>query len=113
MAGKVRLAARETMMRHGYDPMEVLVQHAQSETASADVKLDLAKVLLPYMYPKLSNVTMEAEVTNKDNSESRVMLLQKILGNPELADAAQRLSIAAAEVALNVDASEYASGMVQ
>ena len=66
-------------------------------------------ILLPYMYPKLSNITIEGEITTNTTAESQAALLRRVLENPELADAAQRLSLAAAEAALESDI----GGMVQ
>lgn len=99
----VRYAAREAMQRHGYDPIDVMVQCSQDPNTSQDTKLDIARTLMPYMYPKLSNVTVEAEVTGNERTETQASLMMRILGNPELADAAQRLSIAAADAALEYD----------
>jgi hypothetical protein len=86
-----------------YDPLETLVRMAQDSAASNDVKRDIAMTLLPYMYPKLSNVTVEGEITTNTTAEAQASLLRRVLENPELADAAQRLSIAAAEAALESD----------
>lgn len=99
----VRYAAREAMQRHGYDPIDVMVQCSQDPNTSQDTKLDIARTLMPYMYPKLSNVTVESEVTSNERQETQSSLMMRILGNPELADAAQRLSIAAADAALEYD----------
>jgi len=109
---KIAVMAREACQRFDYDPLQALVLYAQDNAVSADVKVDIAKTLLPYMYPKLSNVTVEGEV--RDSSQSnQVMLMQRILANPQLADAAQRLSLAAAEVALEGDDIVISGGMVQ
>lgn len=99
----VRYAAREAMQRHGYDPIDVMVQCSQDPNTSQDTKLDIARTLMPYMYPKLSNVTVESEVSTNERSETQASLMMRVLSNPELADAAQRLSIAAADVALEYD----------
>jgi hypothetical protein len=58
------------------------------------------------MYPKLSNVTVEGEITSNVTAESQTALLRRVLENPELADAAQRLSLAAAESILETDMGE-------
>jgi hypothetical protein len=105
----VRLVAKETMQRFAYDPLEVLVMFAQDAQTSNDNKLKIAETLLPYLYPKLSNITVEGEITSNVTAESQAALLRRVLANPELADAAQRLSLAAAEAALESDI----SGMVQ
>jgi hypothetical protein len=88
------------MQRLNYDPLESLVMFAQSEESSKDTKLHIAEVLLPYMYPKLSSITVEGELNTTQNAESQASLLRRILENPELADAAQRLSIEASMAAL-------------
>ena len=98
----VRLAARETMQRYGYDPMETLIHHAMDSATAPVEKTRLAEVLLPYMYPKLSNVTMEAEVSTADNSKAQSTLMGMILSDPLLADAAQKLSLAAASSYVNL-----------
>lgn len=99
----VRIAAKEAMQRFNYDPLEVLVRFAQDAQTNNDTKMHIAETLLPYMYPKLSNVTVEGEVTTNVTAESQAALLRRVLENPELADAAQRLSLAAAEAALESD----------
>lgn len=106
----VRVAARESMQKYNYDPLEVLVLFAQDAATSPASKLSIAETLLPYMYPKLSNVTLEGEVIVARDAESQAALLHKILQDPELADAAQRLSIAAAMSTLDVNQEE--SGLV-
>lgn len=99
----VRVAAKAAMQAFNYDPLEVLVRFAQDASSNNDTKLKIAETLLPYMYPKLSNITVEGEVVSNATAESQTMLLRRILENPELADAAQRLSIAAAESAIESD----------
>ena len=113
MSGKrnVRVAAKEMMQRFAYDPLEVLVRFAQDLSTNNDVKLKIAETLLPYLYPKLSNITVDGEVVTSLRAESQAALLRRVLENPELADAAQRLSLAAAEVALEADMGEV--GTVQ
>jgi hypothetical protein len=96
----VRVAAKEAMQRFNYDPLESLVLFAQDAGTNNDTKMHIAEVLLPYMYPKLSNVTVEGEIVSNTSAESQAALLRRVLDNPELADAAQRLSLAAAEAAL-------------
>lgn len=105
----VRLAAKETMQRFNYDPLEVLVMFAQDAQTNNENKLRIAETLLPYLYPKLSNITVEGEIVSNVTAESQAALLRRVLENPELADAAQRLSLAAAEAALESDI----GGMVQ
>jgi hypothetical protein len=105
----VRVAAKEAMQKFNYDPLEVLVQMAQEQGANNDTKKEIAMILLPYLYPKLSNITVEGEITTNTTAESQAALLRRVLENPELADAAQRLSLAAAEAALESDI----GGMVQ
>lgn len=91
----IRVAARETMQKFAYDPLETLVQFAQDVATHVDTKMKIAETLLPYMYPKLSSVTMEGELNTGINAESQAALLRRVLEDPELADAAQKLSIAA------------------
>lgn len=102
----VRVAAREAMQKHGYDPLEKLVLVAQDDATPPEAKLRIAETLLPYMYPKLSNVTIEGELTANVSVEAQAQLLKRMLEDPQLADAAQRLSIAAAEASLEVEAIE-------
>jgi hypothetical protein len=104
----VRVAAREAMQKFNYDPLEVLVLVAQDQQTHNDTKLRIAETLLPYMYPKLSNVTLEGEVGVSQSVESQAALLRRVLDDPELADAAQRLSIAASMAILEND-----SGLIQ
>jgi hypothetical protein len=98
-----RLAAREAMQKWNYDPLDVLVLHAQDAATSQATKLEIAQVLLPYLYPKLQNVTVDGQIEATVSAESQSALLRRVLENPELADAAQRLSLAAAEAALECD----------
>lgn len=106
----VRVAAREAMQRFNYCPLEVLVHFAQDPSATNDSKMRIAETLLPYMYPKLSNMTLEGEVNVSQNQESQAALLRRILEDPDLADAAQKLSIASSMMFLE---SEEVSGSVQ
>ena len=110
MSGKrsVRVAARENMQKYGYDPLDVLVQFAQAPATSDATKMEIAEMLLPYMYPKLSNIAVEGELNTSVAVESQAALLRRVLENPDLADAAQRLSIAASMVILEQD-----SGLIQ
>ncbi len=101
----VRIAAREAMQKFGYDPLEVLVQYATAENRSDDDKRDVALALLPYAYPKLSNITVEGELSTNPVANHQAELFRRFMENPELADAAQRLSIAAAEAALESETS--------
>lgn len=102
MAAKsVRIAAKEAMQRLGYDPLEVLVSFAQAPDSSGQTKLEIAQTLLPYMYPKLSNMVLEAEVSNADQAQSQAELFRRVMENPELADAAAKLSLAAAEAGID------------
>ena len=102
----VRIAAKDAMQSLNYDPLTVLVMCAQDSNVNQDTKLKIAETLLPYMYPKLSNVTDEGEITSNVTAESQTALLRRVLENPELADAAQRLSLAAAESILETDMGE-------
>lgn len=102
----VRIAAREAMQVHGYDPLDQLVQFAQAESTSGETKLKIAETLLPYMYPKLSSITLDAEVSGTSHAPQAV-LLRQILANPELADAAQKLSVAASMAALEDELGEH------
>jgi hypothetical protein len=104
----VRVAAKEAMQKHGYDPLDVLVQYAMDANTTPDSKLKIAETLLPYMYPKLSNITVEGEIVSNTTADSQAALLRRVLDDPELADAAQKLSIAASMVALESD-----SGTIQ
>ena len=107
MKRTVRVAAKEAMQRFNYDPLETLVLFAQDAGVNNDTKMHIAETWLPYMYPKLSNVTVEGEVVASTTAESQVNLLRRVLANPELADAAQRLSLAAAEAALESEGGGY------
>jgi hypothetical protein len=97
----VRIMAREAMQKFGYDPLESLVLFAQDGATNNDTKIHIAEVLLPYLYPKLSAITVEGEVVSTVTAESQASLLRRVLADPELADAAQRLSIAAASAMLD------------
>ena len=104
----VRVAAKEAMQKHGYDPLDVLVLYAMDDKTAPESKLKIAETLLPYMYPKLSNITVEGEIVSNTTADSQAALLRRVLDDPELADAAQKLSIAASMIALESD-----SGTIQ
>lgn len=106
----VRVVAKEAMQKFGYDPLEVMVQFAQDPAATNDLKLNIAQTLLPYMYPKLANVTLEGEINTNVNEQSQADLFRRVMESPELADAAQKLSLAAAHAALEGD---IGSGQIQ
>ena len=106
----VRVAAKEAMQRLGYDPLESLVSYAMDSQTSSATKLEIAQTLLPYMYPKLANVTVEGEMRVTDDARQQASLMQRLLSDPKLADAAQQLSLAAAEAALDMD--NFDSGMM-
>jgi hypothetical protein len=112
MGKGVRMAAREAMMRLAYDPMDELVNIAQT-AASPIVKQQIAEILLPYMYPKLSAVTVEAEVESKAVGVDQTELMQHILEHPELADAAQKIALAAAGLSMSAELDGYSGGRVQ
>lgn len=89
-----RHVVREIMQRSGYDPIEELVTIAQSGV-SVDLRCEIAKVLAPYMYPKLNAVT----ISHEDQSplvEQEVNVLNLVLQSPELREAAQVLGVAQA-----------------
>lgn len=96
----VRVAAREVMQKRNYCPLEEIVNIAQAPETHLDTKLHIAETLLPYMYPKLSSVEIEADMNINHSAENQAILLRRLLQDPELADAAQRLSIAASMAAL-------------
>jgi hypothetical protein len=88
------------MQKHAYDPLEELVLMAQSPGMGFDQKKEIAEVLLPYAWPKLASVALEGKLDVGRGDEAQSALLQKILSDPLLADAAQRLSVAAAQATL-------------
>jgi hypothetical protein len=82
------------MQRKGYDPVEELVDIAQSNI-SLDLRCEIAKTLAPYMYPKLNAVT----ITREDDSafvESNVNMLNLVMQSPDLTAAAQTIGVAQA-----------------
>lgn len=114
MAGFQKIVARESMMRHGYDPIEELVTISKSSQDPL-TKQRIAEVLMPYMYPKLANVAIEVDDANaRRRTDVQQALMNKILSDPGLADAASRLSLAAADMELaRVIDVEPISGEVQ
>ena len=102
MANKksVRVLGKEVMQAKNYDPLEELVTLAQDPNTPKQSKQAIAETLLPYMYPKLTNVTVEGEVNVNHTAEMQVSLLRRVLEDPQLADAAQQLSIAASNIAI-------------
>lgn len=103
MKKPIRTLAKEAMQRLGYDPLEVMVLCAQDASTDNSTKMKIAETLLPYMYPKLSSVTIDGEMTVNPHQESQAELFRRVMESPELADAAQKLSLAAAEAALQSD----------
>jgi hypothetical protein len=108
MAAKknVRQYAREVMQKFNYDPLESLVMLAQDAGTNAGVKQEIATTLLPFIYPKLASVTLDGEVNTSITATSQAALLRKVLEDPALADAAQRISLAAAEASLEQETNE-------
>ena len=109
-SSSVKTMARVAMQRLGYDPLEVLVSHSQEPNTSPADKRDIAMFLLPYVYPKLANVTMEADVQVNSSETAQAQLMRQLMSNPELADAAAKLSLAAAEAALVTSDGEPETG---
>ena len=105
-----KFAAREAMQRHGYDPIEELVGAALDPNTGGEVKREIAMFLMPYTYPKLANVAIESDNAASNTSLTQEEMMLRIFDNPELCDAAQRLSLVAAEIFLDNDKS---SGSVQ
>lgn len=61
---KMRTAAViQALKENRYDPLKDLIHLAKS-TDDPDVKIDVAKVLLPYCYPKLKHVEIDANVNH-------------------------------------------------
>jgi hypothetical protein len=89
------------MQSQGYDPIAALVAFAQDQGVSPSVKIDIARELLPYMYPKLSNIAVEGSVEHKHTHEVQHALVTRILSSPELSDAAQKLSLVAADTLIS------------
>lgn len=99
MAGRktARFAAKETMQRLAYDPLEEMIRMAQA-TDNPAVKMEVAQSLMPYMHPKLSNVEVQGEMDTTVHQPNARDMMERILANPELADAAQKLSLVASDV---------------
>ena len=109
--GAVKLQAREIMQRYGYDPLETMVLTAQDPSTTKQEKLEIAQVLLPYIYPKLATIAVETEVEIGSSQLAQASLMRRVLEDSELADAAARLSLAAAEASLSAD--DSVSGLLQ
>ena len=60
--------AREVLEEHGADPVEMLAKTMKDEQVPRDLRVDCAKALLPYVYPRLSAV----EVTGRDGDAVKV-----------------------------------------
>ncbi len=99
MAGRktARFAAKETMQKLAYDPLEEMIRLAQESTNPA-VRMEVAQALMPYLHPKLSNVEVQGEMDTTVHQPNSRDMLEKIMANPELADAAQKLSLLASDV---------------
>ncbi len=97
------LQARTTMQSLGYDPLEELVKIAQNEDVHKDVKREIHLSLLPYLYPKLQNIELKGEIDQTNHVPDSQELLRRVLANPELADAAQMLSLEAADVLVKTE----------
>lgn len=94
-----KYAAREAMQSHGYDPIQEMIKIVQGENVSLETRKEVALALMPYSYPKLSNVEMQGEMENVNiNAPSSSDMLKRILSDPDLADAAQKLSLEAADL---------------
>lgn len=95
------LQARTTMQSLGYDPLEVLIKYSSSPDCPGQIKKEIALDLMPYLYPKLSNVEITAEVDQTNHVPDHKELLRRVLASPELADAAQMLSLEASDLLVN------------
>jgi len=89
-----RHMVREIMQRKGYDPIEELVDIAQS-AVSVETRCEIAKILAPYMYPKLNAVTISHE-EQSPLIEQEVNVLNLVMSTPELREAAQAIGVAQA-----------------
>ncbi len=100
MAGRktARFAAKETMQKLAYDPLEEMIRASQEPGANVALKLEIAQALMPYMHPKLSNVEVQGEMDTTVHQPNSREMMEKIMANPELADAAQKLSLLASDV---------------
>lgn len=96
--------AREVMMKRGYDPVEELVTMAQDPNTPFLERKDIASFLAPFMYPKLSAIEMAVETGSTSVKDAQSEIMRRIMENPELADAAQRISLMASDVILGVEA---------
>ncbi len=99
MARNTRFMAREIMQKFAYDPMVELITQAQDDRTSQAERRAIAEELMPYMYPKLSAVIMDEAPVHDITAVNQRNMMMRVLNDPELADAAQKLSIAASKVA--------------
>lgn len=52
------------MRRFGYDPLSLLVLHAQGKEKATRENIEIAKELLPYAYPRLRSVDATVAATH-------------------------------------------------
>jgi hypothetical protein len=95
---KRTVLAREILAKHGCDPIEMLARTmADEKNVPLDLRMDCAKSLLPYVYPKLSAV----EVSGPDGDSVRVehehTLMMRMMGDPLLVRRMEDLVIQQAE----------------
>lgn len=86
-------AASELLQSLGYDPLEKLAVIAMDSQTPLDVRVDIGKTLMPYMYPRLQNVVVAGD---EEGGPVRVQHdhVLRILSDPTAVAAAQRLALA-------------------
>jgi len=94
---KRTMNARFVLEELGVDPAAFLAHAMRDEANPLDVRIDCAKSLMPYVFPKLSAV----EVSGPDGDSVRVehehTLMMRMMGDPLLVRRMEDLVIEAAE----------------
>jgi len=91
-----RRTAREICQDAGVDPVRFLCNLIRKRKVPIDLKLDAAKALLKFVHPALSTQHVYADVSQKVLTKSQI---EVVLGDPVLAEAAERLALALVETA--------------
>lgn len=94
------------MQALGYDPLGELVRLAMEPNTAKQDRLRIAELALPYIYPKLSAVTMDGEIDVTSSNEAQRQFMSMVLSSPQLGDAASVLALASANAAIALPPSE-------
>ncbi len=87
--------AREILEKSNFSPLEFLLRVARNRRHALEVRIDAAKSSLPFLYPRLTTVHMQAEVKNNYEITERIQAI--VATDPVMLDAVERICFAMAQ----------------